>query len=78
MDPSLHADLGGTALPRFDRPSRDLVVKSSGFKPGGTLDYTITMRGIAPAPHASVTASMSSDGVPGTTIVQTRLPVVSP
>ncbi|WP_117211352.1 S8 family serine peptidase [Allorhizocola rhizosphaerae] len=61
-----------------DRPSRDLVVKSSGFKPGGTLDYTITVRGIAPARDASVTASMTSDGVPGTTVVQARLPVVSP
>lgn len=58
------------------RPARsDYAVTSSGSRPGGTLDYTITVRGLHSASDSSFTTSMTSDGVPGTTVVRTRLPV---
>ncbi len=68
----------GEGVMREEQPSRELEVKTVGSRPGGTLDYTIAVRGLSPSRDASMTVSMTSDDVPGTTIVHTRLPVVSP
>src|SRR5581483_5061828 len=58
-------------------PSTDYAVKTSGSRPGGTLDYTVRVQGMAPA-DAQLVTSMTSEGVPGVTVVQAKLRVVSP
>jgi subtilisin family serine protease len=60
------------------QPSADMAVKTTGSRPGGTLDYTVTVRGLAPGADAAVVTSMTSEGVPGVTMVQAKLKVVSP
>jgi hypothetical protein len=70
--------LGAGVLRTGEKPSADLAVISEGFRPGGRLEFTIPLRGIAPSASASFTTSMVSQGVPGTTIVHTKLPVISP
>lgn len=57
-------------------PGPDLAVKTTGSRPGGTVDYSLTVTGVAPSADAALVTSMTSDGVPGTTIVQTKLPVI--
>lgn len=61
-----------------DEPTSDYAVKTSGSRPGGTLDYSVTVRGLIPGGDGAVVTTMTSEGVPGETIVQTRLKVVSP
>jgi hypothetical protein len=70
--------LGAGVLRAGAQPSADLLVTSRGFRPGGMLEFTIPVRGGALSASASFTTSMTSQGVPGTTIVRTGLPVVSP
>lgn len=53
----------------------DVAVKSTGGRAGGTLDYTLTVQGVSASPDSSFTTSMTSQEVPGTTVVHTRLPV---
>ncbi|HEX6685359.1 MAG TPA: S8 family serine peptidase [Candidatus Limnocylindrales bacterium] len=68
----------GAGVLRSDEPSADIAVTTSGFQPGGTLEYTVPVQGVAPSAAASFSTSMNSPGVPGTTIVHTKLAVVSP
>ncbi len=56
-------------------PAADVAVRSAGGSPGGTLDYRLTVTGMFPTANASVTTSMRSEGVPGTTVRQTKLGV---
>lgn len=60
-----------------DKPTRDLRVQSTGGHPGGVASYTVHLRAIMPA-DARVTTSMTSPEVPGTTVVRTRIPVITP
>ncbi len=60
------------------RPDKDLVVRSAGGRPGGVLRFGVTVTGLAPADDHLLTASMTSDGVPGTTLVRTKLGVSAP
>ncbi|WP_203912092.1 S8 family serine peptidase [Rhizocola hellebori] len=59
-------------------PSNDVAVASSGGRPGGMLDFSVTVTGVLPAAHAAVTTSMRSDGVPGTTLKQVKFGVDAP
>jgi hypothetical protein len=61
-----------------DKPGKDVLIRSSGGRPGGVLDFTITVGGLLPAPAAALTTSLISEGVPGTTVVHTKLPVSAP
>jgi hypothetical protein len=70
--------LGAGVLRKGVKPSSDLVVTSKGYRSGGKLEWTIPVQGVAASASASFTVSMNSPGVPGTTIVHMRLPVLSP
>jgi hypothetical protein len=59
-------------------PSSDLKIASSGGRPGGKLDYAVTVTGVFPGAHAAVTTSMRSEGVPGTTLNKVKFGVVTP
>jgi hypothetical protein len=70
--------LGAGVLRIGTPPSSDQVLTSEGFRPGGRLELTIRVKGKVPSNSASFSVLMTSEGVPGTTVVRTRLPVVSP
>jgi hypothetical protein len=59
-------------------PTSDLSVTSSLGRPGGKLDYSVTVTGGFPTAHAAVTTSMRGDGVPGTTVKQVSVGVRAP
>ncbi|MGZ4792836.1 MAG: S8 family serine peptidase [Ilumatobacteraceae bacterium] len=55
-------------------PAGDYVVTSSPGTPGGSLNVTLTVRGLDRG-NATLTSSMNTDVVAGTTIVTTQVPV---
>jgi subtilisin family serine protease len=65
---------GGAQLPAGTPPTQDLVVTSTDPTPGGTTSYTLTVRGVLRG-TGSVTTSMDSPLVPGTTVVTSRVTV---
>ncbi|AXH96998.1 S8 family serine peptidase [Ornithinimicrobium avium] len=56
-------------------PTGDLVVSSTPPTPGGTLTYTVDVRGLRGGTGV-VTSTMTSPQLPGTTVVRTKVKVV--
>jgi hypothetical protein len=65
---------GGHQLPTNTPPTQDLRVTSTNPIPGGSTSYTLTLLGLLPG-NATLTSSMSSPLVPGTTVVTTKVTV---
>jgi subtilisin family serine protease len=65
---------GGAQLPTGTPPTTDLVVTSTDPTPGGSTGYTLTVRGILRG-TGSVTTSMDTPLVPGTTVVTSTVTV---
>ena len=59
---------GGQQLPAGVLPTGDLRVTSSAPTPGGSVSYRVTVRGLFPG-TGTVTSTMTSPAVPGTTVV---------
>jgi subtilisin family serine protease len=59
---------GGASLGADVNPTGDLVVTSSDPVPGGSYSYTLTVWGLIPG-TGTVTSTMETDIVPGTTVV---------
>ena len=55
-------------------PTTDLAIVSTDPEPGDSLRYTVTVKGLRPG-DGVVHSEMDADGVSGTTVVETRLPV---
>jgi len=68
---------GGAQLPAGTLPTGDLRVVSSAPVPGAVSSYTVTVRGRYPG-AGKVTTSVVSPSVPGTTVVNSTVTVVSP
>ncbi|GAA3213258.1 S8 family serine peptidase [Dactylosporangium siamense] len=64
----------GAALPRGTVPTTDLRVTSSGPQPGGTVSYTVTVKGIFRG-NGQLTTTADSPLVAGTTVVTTPVTV---
>jgi len=65
---------GGQGLPVNTLPTEDLRVTSTDPVPGATTSYTVTVKGLLPVP-GTVTTSVTSPAVPGTTVVQSTVTV---
>lgn len=65
---------GGEALPAGALPTGDIRVVSTDPKPGSSVGYSLTVRGLFPAPGA-VTTRMDSPQVPGETVVRSPITV---
>ena len=65
---------GGDQLPAGLAPAGDLLVKTSDPVPGGSLTYSVTVRGTAPG-AGTVSTRMDSAQVPGVTTVTSRVTV---
>ncbi len=65
---------GGGQLPAGTVPTGDLIVTSTAPTPGGSLSYTVTVRGRTPGAGA-VHTRMDSPQVPGVTRVTSRVRV---
>jgi hypothetical protein len=68
------AGTGGNQLPAGTLPAGDLVVTSTDPTPGAKVSYTVTVLGLFPA-TGTVTTSMNSPAVLGTTIVSSTVAV---
>jgi subtilisin family serine protease len=68
----------GKGVLSTDSPQQDYLVRSTGGRPGGALSFEVTVTGLAPSDEHTFTASMTSDGVPGTTVVRSKVPVSVP
>jgi hypothetical protein len=65
---------GGSQLPAGTLPTGDLRVTSTDPVPGGTVSYTVKVRGVVPG-EGKVTSSMTTPVVPGTTVVSSTVEV---
>jgi hypothetical protein len=65
---------GGGQLPSGTPPTQDLVVTSTDPVPGGSVTYTVTVRGVLRG-TGTVTTSMDTPLVPGTTVVTSTVTV---
>jgi subtilisin family serine protease len=65
---------GGDQLPAGALPTTDLLVRSTDPVPGGSLTYTVTVRGRAVG-SGTVHTRMDSPQVPGVTLVTSRVAV---
>ncbi len=65
---------GGDTLGINVAPSSDLVVTTSEPEPGGSYSYTFRVQGILPGTYSAVT-TMTSDTVPGKTVVRSDVKV---
>jgi hypothetical protein len=65
---------GGEGLPVNTLPAEDLRVTSTDPVPGASTSYTVTVKGLFPAP-GTVTTSVVTPAVPGTTVVKTTVTV---
>ena len=68
------AGTGGQGLPLNTLPTSDLYVTSTDPVPGASTSYTVTVKGLLPAP-GRVTTSVVTPAVPGTTVVTTDIGV---
>jgi hypothetical protein len=64
----------GDQLPDGTLPTEDLVVTSSDPAPGGSVSYTVRVRGLLPGTGV-VKTTMESPAVPGTTVVRSEVTV---
>jgi subtilisin family serine protease len=64
----------GAGLPAGTLPTEDLRVNSTAPVPGGKASYTVKVRGLVPG-DGTVTSSMTSPIVPGTTVVRSTVKV---
>jgi hypothetical protein len=68
---------GGGQLPAGTLPTGDLRVTSTAPTPGGTVSYSVKVRGLIPG-DGKITSSMTSPTVPGTTVVTSNVKVKTP
>jgi subtilisin family serine protease len=68
---------GGGQLPAGTLPTGDLRVTSTPSTPGGTVSYSVKVRGLIPG-DGKITSSMTSPTVPGTTVVTSNVKVKTP
>jgi subtilisin family serine protease len=68
---------GGASLPAGTLPTGDLRVTSTDPVPGGSVSYTVKVRGLLPG-TGTVTSTMTSPIVRGTTVVPDDVTVRSP
>jgi hypothetical protein len=65
----------GQGVLRTTAVDSDLAVHSEGGHAGGVASYTVSVRGLKPA-DATVTTTMTTPDVPGTTVVRSKVAVV--
>jgi hypothetical protein len=65
---------GGEQLPPGEVPTGDLVVTSTPPVPGGSVTYTVTVTGLV-AGTGTITTTMKTPVVPGTTVVKSTVTV---
>ena len=68
---------GGEQLPVGTLPTEDLVVTSTDPAPGGSVSYTVDVRGIQ-AGIGALTTEMTASTVPGVTVVSSAVIVQRP
>ena len=66
----------GSGLPVGTLPTEDLRVVSTDPTPGGSVTYTVKVRGLLPG-AGEVTTEMNASSVPGTTVVRSPVKVKS-
>ncbi|MFC6017743.1 S8 family serine peptidase [Plantactinospora solaniradicis] len=68
---------GGDSLPAGTLPTGDLRITSTDPTPGGSASYTVRVRGLLPG-TGTVTSTLTSPIVPGTTVVTENVTVNQP